>query len=331
MNLLVTTTQALWCFDTTSRVAYRIHDGYDFYFGISYDDERIYVAAQDCVYGTEDLHPERQGRVLVFDYELNMIEELVPDFVARDPHQVYRHEDQLWLAGTADEVIGIYRDGAWEQWHPFGDPADQDHEARHHFNTIVIIEDRLYIVGHLEGDGQVHTFSYPDRTHLSSKTVGHGSHNYWHGRDGQGFTLSSGSGELCSIDHQVSYPISLGHFVRGAVLTPKEYFIGICSRTIRQERNDSNSTVARFDRSTARRDHFALNGGGQILEVRSPGVPDITHPSYLGNSVDVSGFEGRFKQLPLHPTPSLNGKRSFRRKFTWWLRLNLLGVKLPEF
>ena len=329
MRLLVTTLQAFWLVDIDQRKAFKIHDKYSFYFGISFNSTYIYVCAQDSIYGEEQDSPQRQGRVLVFDYDFNLLDELVPDFPTRDPHQVYCFDDSIWVAGTADDVIAIYKDGAWEAWYPYGIPAENSNAKTYHFNSIMVLGDSIYLVGHGDGSGEVHEFRLSDRSHIRTLAVGRGSHNLWQSGRGKLFTLSSADGELCTLDGIDRYPISVGHFVRGACVLPETYFFGVSATTVRKMRNQSPSMIVNLDRTRNNKTLFGIDGHGEILDLRAPGYEDSAHPSHLGKKIEGSVFETKFEVLELETAPILNSKRMFSRRTAWWWRLNILRHQIP--
>lgn len=329
MRLLVTTLQAFWLVDTVQRKAFKIHDEYSFYFGISFNNKQIFVCAQDSIYGKEQNSPQRQGRILVFDYNLNLLDELVPDFSMRDPHQVYCHADSLLVTGTSDEVIAIYKNGAWKAWYPFGDPEELSVKRTYHFNSITVLGDSLYLVGHSSGNGEVHEFKLSDRSHIRSLTVGRGSHNLWQSGRGDLYTMSSADGELCTLDGTDRYPISIGHFVRGACILPKTYFFGVSSTTVRDMRNQSSSLIINVDLAGRNRTLYGFEGHGEILDLRAPGYKDSAHQSYLGKKIQGLKLDTKFEALELKTAPILSTKLMLSRRAAWWWRLNILRHRMP--
>ena len=329
MRLLVTTLQAFWLVDTDQRKAFKIHDKYSFYFGISFNNEHIYVSAQNSIYGEEKNSPHRQGRILVFDYDFNVVDELIPDFPVRDPHQVYCYDDSIWVAGTADDVIAINKEGLWEAWYPFGDPRENNDARTYHFNSITVLGESIYLVGHGDGSGEVHQFKLSDRSHIRTLTVGRGSHNLWQSGRGKLFTMSSADGELRTLDGTDRYPVSIGHFVRGACVLSETYFFGVSATTVRKMRNQSPSMIVNFDRSGNNKTLFGIEGHGEILDLRAPGFEDSAHPSYLGKRIEGMELMEKFEAVELKIRPILSSKRMFRRRTNWWWRLNILRHRMP--
>ena len=247
----------------------------------------------------------------------------------RDPHQVYCYDDSIFIAGTANEVIAIHKKGVWEAWYPFGDPAERSDKRKYHFNSITVQGNSFYLVGHSSGNGEVHQFKFSDRSHIQSLTVGRGSHNLWQSKGGDLYTMSSADGELRTIDGTKSYPISIGHFVRGACILPDTYFFGVSSTTVRKMRNQSSSMIVKFDHAGCNRTIYGIEGYGEILDLRAPGHKDSAHQSYLGNKIKSLKFETRFEVVELKQTPFLNSKRMMVRRAVWWWRLNILRHQMP--
>lgn len=329
MIVLATTNKAFWAIDTEQERAYRIDDRFGFYYGITFSDDRIYVIAQNSVYGRELETPDRSGCILVFDKDLNLQQELQAPFVMRDAHQLYCYKETLWVTATWNNFIVIFDGRNWEIWQPFGAPENPDAPDTHHINSIVVDDEKIYLAGHGRDGGQVHIFKADDRSHLVTHAMGQGSHNVWKCGD-EIYSMSSNTGELIDLSGN-GFPIAPGNFVRGAVILPDRRFFGASSKTDRQSRNSSNSMIVETSQTGKRLRKLGINGYGEMLDIRAPGQVDLAHPSCVGPEISTSVLEANFQSVAIDRDPQLTGKVSVTKKGLWWWRQKIGARALPDF
>jgi len=305
MSLLLTTTRAFWCADPETETAFRIDEDNAAYYGISFDSERIYVAARRSSYTGGKLKPEKQaGVILVFNYELDQIDRLIPAFPLRDVHQVYFFDEALWVVCTWNDLIAIYREGDWECWYPLGNPGDNC-AGSYHFNSIFAAAERIYIGGSVDRIGFLWEFDRRSREHLNTRALGYGSHNLW--CEGEVVhTLSSLTGAAVGTDGSVSV-ISRGNFVRGVVAGTESAWFGVSTRAKRGQREFSDAMIVNLPMAPdGMRRWLNFSGSGMVHEIRAPGLIDRAHAASRGQAIDPNRLRGRFGETRLGGVPVLS-------------------------
>ncbi|MGE0482640.1 MAG: hypothetical protein AB7Q81_00725 [Gammaproteobacteria bacterium] len=291
MTLLVTTTRALWCVDPATTRGYRVDDANGSYYGITHDDDAIYVAARRSGYAAGKQSPrDQRGVILVFDAALELQDTLIPPFALRDLHQLYCFDGALWAVCTYGDAIAVLRDGQWDLWHPLGAPADAGGEP-YHFNSIHAAGDVIYVAGSVDRVGAVWAFDRGDRRYLRSWRLGYGTHNVWD-ENGEIHVLSSLAG--CELDGAgQARAISPGNFVRGAALGEAWRWYGISTRAKRDDRETSDAMLLGIAVANGARRHLNLRGDGMVHEIRIPGTLDRAHPAHRGPQIDLTALRAR--------------------------------------
>jgi hypothetical protein len=302
MSILVTTTRAFWCLDANAGVAYRIDDGNGAYYGISFDDERIFVAARRSAYGAGRDTAAERGVILQFAPDLSPCGELGVDFPLRDIHQICCFDRALWVVCTRDDLVAIHRDGEWERWYPLGAPPDAG-TGHCHFNSILATDRHILIGGSIDRVGAIWAFDRDSRRPLRLWYLGYGSHNLW--RDGgELYTMSSLAGEVVSLGGRRE-SLSRGNFVRGVAIAGGSLWYGVSARAPRHRRAYSDSMVVRRSRSDGARTCFNFRGFGMVHEIRVPGETDQAHPHSRGPRVAAASLAHRFSALDVGGDPVL--------------------------
>ena len=115
-TLLIATSRGFICIDENNSCAYLIDNTNGTYYGITYSEENIFVAARRVSYAKGKGRPEEQaGVILVYNYNLELVDELLPAFPLRDLHQIYFFDNKLWVVCTYDSTVAIYDDGIREE------------------------------------------------------------------------------------------------------------------------------------------------------------------------------------------------------------------------
>jgi hypothetical protein len=129
------------------------------YYGIAMDEKHLYVACRNEVEGPTDAsaREKERGSILVFDAaSLTLITELCPsDFPLRDVHGAAFIDGKLFVTCTYDNLIAIYDTltGRWDKWYPALDPSARDYV--NHLNTVVPLDDKIGVLAHNMGPGQL--------------------------------------------------------------------------------------------------------------------------------------------------------------------------------
>ncbi len=286
MCMLITTSKSFLAVDTDTGDGCVAHTGKGLYYGISYSEEVIFVGArnnEDCFNYLGTVENER-GEILVFDYHLNHIDTLQAPFALRDLHQILWFDNKLWAICSADNMVAVYDGTAWEKWYP-SDNMDTRGKDVNHFNSLFYDGQDLYVLAHNFGDSEIWHFSYPALKLLNKIRIGSQGHNIWK-QDEELFTCDSQNGDVRSTG---GCQVTLGGFPRGVVRNEERIFIGTSDIAERSMRSQVASRILIFDNLWNQRAEFLIEGHGQLLDLRSPGVKDFCVPGFTGRRVELSG------------------------------------------
>ena len=297
--LLITTNRGFICIDEHTPEAWLIDGGRGTYYGITYSEDKIFVAARRIAYATgKNKMDDQDGVILVFDYDLKQIDELYAPFRLRDLHQLYYFDGALWAVCTYDCLIATYRDGQWEKWYPQGESAGATAGKlkAFHLNSIYHHAGSIYLGGSINRVGLIYQYRETDRALVERLYVGYSPHNVWQ-ENGTFYTLSSMTGSCVSLAGRTRV-VSRGNFIRGVVATPDTHYFGVSESLSRASRDGANCMIRKFP-SHGPSSIVGIRAQGQINEIRSPGRQDFAHPSVIGKPIDTTEFTHRFPLVPL--------------------------------
>lgn len=278
---LISTSQAFIAADDTLQTYKIIHRGSGIYYGISYNDEFVYVAARnnnDAINGDS-----ARTTVLVFCTEtlqLRHTEEFA-EGVVRDVHQIFLRGKSLTLTSTGDNaIVELTADGTHfshlRKFWPI--PETPKFTDTKHINSVVCYDEvTTFLCAHCHGASELWAINHSCKTAEKIATLGRTAHNVWV-QQHEYLLLDSHSGYLrgsCGTN------IAIGHdWLRGIVISATTGIatIGASSVVERARRNLSDSKILRRNPSGSIT-KFRLDGLGQILEIRQPGVIDYCHPT----------------------------------------------------
>src|SRR5260221_12798990 len=104
--LALTTTQALWLLDYDAASAWQIDCGKGVYYGISFCNEHLYVAARQARVGGD---PDAQDNVILcYSTDLRLERIIKPPTPIRDVHQIIAADEILYVASSYDDQIACY-------------------------------------------------------------------------------------------------------------------------------------------------------------------------------------------------------------------------------
>jgi len=175
--LALTTTQALWVLDYDAASAWQIDCGKGVYFGISFWNEHLYVAARQArVGGNRD---EQDNVVLCYKNDLRLERIIKPPKPIRDVHQITAADGVLYAACSYDDEIACYDidEDAWSFWQPFAPHSGAGLDV-HHINSIYITTDAIFLAG-LRPKGWLARFERLSRKLISREDLGKETHNVW--------------------------------------------------------------------------------------------------------------------------------------------------------
>ncbi|OGT63976.1 MAG: hypothetical protein A2W69_02400 [Gammaproteobacteria bacterium RIFCSPLOWO2_02_47_7] len=301
-TLLIATSRGFICIDEKMSRAYLIDRDNGTYYGITYNEKNIFVAARRISYAKGKGRPEEQaGVILVYNYNLELVDELLPAFPLRDLHQIYYFDNKLWAVCTYDSTVAIYGNGLWGRWHPLGENITTKIAHKYHFNSIFSIKNRIYMAGSIDRNGIIYEYDFQSKAILNKYFIGYSSHNVW-ARDGVISTLSSMAGTSVSIDGR-SEIISKGNFVRGIAVTEHSVYYGISTALNRSRREGSNLMIKKTSMDNTGTGFYGIREFGQINEIRTPGLFDYAHPSCPGKIIQTEKLGERFDSVPIIKDP----------------------------
>lgn len=293
-NILVSTSRSFMAINLDNG-AYEIIDrGNGLYYGITYSDNQIYVAARRGEVGSEKERELEDGEIIVYDFNKQLLQRLKPSFSLRDMHQIQFYNFWLWICCTFDNKLAVYDGTTWHEWFP-NPNINYDYN---HFNSLTFEENDsniyIYILAHnLHRNSEIWKFVYPklsfgsfqvsDIKLIDKQDLGVQSHNIFL-RESEVYTCSSGEGSIIS---NYNFSIKLGKFTRGLAVTDELIIVGISELSERKKRSFTTSYIVVLDRSWKFIKGIKMPEEGIITELRIPGVRDYCSSFYLGEKIKM--------------------------------------------
>jgi len=283
--LLVTTTQAVLVLEFETGRAFEIERGRGVYYGATFDQERLYIAARRAVYGAD--RGRQRNAILTFDRSFREIEVDVPEPPLRDVHQIVADHSRLIATGCFDDALFIREDGAWRSMPPL--PLRGTSENQRHINSAFVDIDGIWLAGR-KPYGWVARLDLDGRL-VEEHKLGAGTHNVWR-HNGDTFVLSSEEGAIRSTGGRFIVVHARG-WLRGiAGDGAGSWFVGVCQNRIRQDRAFSDCSIVRVDpRSGAVGEVRSIRGQGMVHDIRLLGKPDDLH-NRVAFSIDRFALRG---------------------------------------
>lgn len=300
VDLLVSTSKSLLSLNAQTGEGRVIHSGKGLYYGITYSDNAVFVAARnnkDCFNYLEKQENER-GEILIFDYHMKLVDVLHAPFALNDLHQILLFDNKLWITCSSDNMVVIYDFNVWKKWYP-SDSIEARGKDVNHFNSLFYDGQSLYILAHNLGESEIWHFSYPGLKIRNKIKIGCQGHNIWK-RGGELFTCDSQNGVVVSAEGR---QVELGKFPRGVVVTEKWTVVGTSDIAERSLRNKVSSKVIVFDSLWNKMSELSIDGHGQLLDIRSPGVIDFCVPGVTGCRLEIRGKKDLTLPIKHYPAP----------------------------
>ena len=256
-----------------------LEEGEDRPFGITWDQDNLYIATP--------------RRILVFDkhfkYQRTLLDNLTPGI-----HQILLYDERLWMVSPRLNCVKIYsfKDGSMKYFLPEEQivqttkPKQKPIPGRtkyiydlHHFNSILIKKDKLYISAHnFDKPSYVMVFGYPDLKLKYRIRLGKKIHCIG---DDDAMYVCDSSGSRCVISdrgHKIAMGADSKDFLRGMVITSSH----ICAthfpfQVERAERHNGNSYLTVLDRSNSQRVQYPLKNVGNVNDLRVLDEYDFAH------------------------------------------------------
>ena len=264
--LIVTTTTTCWLVDPVAGKAAPFQSGGGVYYGITFDEDCLYVAARHAAVGADRL--SQDNVILVFDRRLQLREVMRSPDRIRDVHQIFAGQGRLFVCSTFDDAIiecDLAR-SAWSRWQPFGPGQDV-----RHINSIHVGPEHILLAG-TQPAGWAARFDTGDRRLVQEIAIGRGTHNIWPVGEGL-HVCSSDTSSIVDSDGR-DRRIADGAWVRG-IARQGALFVGASQNLVSAERASSDSAIFALEKDAVVRT-YSFRGHGMIHDIRST-APDPTH------------------------------------------------------
>lgn len=274
MKLLVTTSKSLLLVTYSDKTNIKVlHEGYGLYYGITYSEDYIYVAARKRMLTSSENSENENGVLLVFNKELILKEEICcHDFPLRDMHQIQYYSGKIYITCSFDNMIAIYdlKTKNWSQWFPNESVKFKD---VNHFNSIFVKDDSLYLLAHNFGDSMIYKFDTCNLQLVKQQIIiGKQAHNIWM-NDGDLYTCSSGEESIKSTGGFVKV---LSGFLRGITFSSELCFVGSSEKVERKDRDMTDGKIFVLNKSLEEIDSIILKKEGMVLDIKLLGVFDYS-------------------------------------------------------
>jgi hypothetical protein len=266
----MTTTQAFWVLDYDAASAWQIDCGKGVYYGVSFWNEHLYVAARQARVGSS--RDQHENLILCYGEDLRLRRILKPPQPIRDAHQITAADGTLYVVSSYDDQVACYdiETDDWAFWQPFVPYPGTGLDA-HHINSIFVTASEIFLAG-LRPKGWVARFDRQTRKLISRQDLGNETHNVW--LDG-GFmhVCSSSDYSILREDHQ-QYPLLPHAWARGYCMQGDRRFVGASENLTRSHRAFSDCNVLELDNYYKYVSAVWLRGFGMLHDLRSIDLPD---------------------------------------------------------
>jgi len=205
---------------------------------------------------------EERGSLLLFDSRLRLVSELSAPFPLRDIHQIASDGTNLLVSCSLDNMIAIYDGVNWNQWFPLGESSSPGVDVNH-FNSFLLVDDRILILAHNWGPTEVLEFSSSERKLLKRYRLGNCAHDLWV-EGNELLTCSSADGWILG---SMGTKIVTQGFPRGVGLLPGVRLVGISTPAPRSARDLSSPWILRYSSSWSPDGYYVLPNQGLILDI----------------------------------------------------------------
>jgi len=279
-RLLISTYNRLILWDGEAHTVHEghSHERYHNFFGITWSEDKIYLAEGGHV-GHSSYH--------VFDRNLRHKGKLPIGEGIGDPHQIYWWDGKLYIASTFQDAIFIWNGTEKPKRIGWRQPG----ESTQHLNSIWCDDNFFYVVEHrkrvmpkwiqvMSMDFEpLHKIVIPNDAFV--KATPHGIHNvyiegdYLYTCSPKAFVrFNMATGETKTI---TSHIIREAHYVRGLARVPGKFFIGLSEAKVRSERGEGDSAILVLDDDLEAIDLLPLQDTGGLNDIRAIDGPDLAH------------------------------------------------------
>jgi hypothetical protein len=259
---------------------YTLQKGKGVYFGLTWDEDNLYVFARNAVVG--------MGKTTIEVFEKESLKYLhsIPCPTIFDVHQAFCHENKLFIANTAKNRIEIF-DLQSRTFTSFN-YTDCDYDTNH-INSVWIDSDLVYICEFFRNTCQSRLKVFKNGTFdlLYDIRIGKGIHNCFVENEII-YTCSSYEFSLMEYDLKTCQVISapkvgvdeegVGWFTRGLARGKFKFIVGLSAIADRETRYRNSQGKVHFldeDKNVAASIH--LGNRGQVNDLRLISEPDKAH------------------------------------------------------
>jgi hypothetical protein len=288
--LAVTTTQAFWIMDYDTASAWQIDCGKGVYYGISFWNEHLFIAARQAAVGAD--RDAQDNVILCYSSDLRLNRILKPPSPIRDIHQIAAADGVLYVASSYDDQIACYdiETDDWTFWQPFTPYAGSGLDA-YHINSVFVAANEIFLAG-LRPKGWVARFDRLTRKLISRQDLGRETHNVW--LDGGAMHVCSSADCAILREDGRSYALLSYGWARGYCRQGDRRFVGTSENLTRANRAFSDCSVLEMDEHHRYISAVRLRGFGMLHDLRSIDIPDpITHNGQVF-ALQQSSLDQRF-------------------------------------
>ena len=297
MNIVVSTSKAVFLVDIFNNRTQIIHEGSGLYYGITYTDNDLFIAARNNFTGDRISQQSEAGSILKFDISSGYFDrEIKAPFPLRDLHQISIHDGILYLTCSYDNKIVIYDFNRWFEWYPNREITNGGVD-RNHLNSFLITDSYIYLAAHnLDKPSEIWCFRNKTKIKLilnrlfgiplrynpiKTFTLGKCIHNITK-YQGQLITLNSQEGLVCG---SKGFKFITGMFPRGLAICENYIFIGLSEFTERKNRDFTNSYLCILHKDWKVLKILKFEEMGLLLDIQTPGYKNDSFQSYMGKKL----------------------------------------------
>jgi len=293
--LAMTTTQAFWVLDYDTASAWQIDCGKGVYYGITFWNEHMYIAARQGRIGSN--RDKQDNVILCYNDELRFDRMIKPPAPARDVHQITSADNVLYVVCSYDDQIACYdiEKDHWTFWQPFS-PYPGPALDVYHINSIFITAGEIFLAG-LRPKAWVARFDRLTRKLISRQEIGNETHNIWIDR-GAIHVCSSTDCSILREDGEV-YRLPPHSWARGYCEHGGRRFVGASENLTRSSRPYSDCSVLELDKDYNYVGAVWLRGFGMLHDLRSIDCSDAMSHNGQVFALKPSSLDQRFLKYTL--------------------------------
>ena len=272
-RLLVSTSRYLLNVDILKKNISVVNDKYGLFYGITWDNENIYVAARWYPEYIPLISRFERPRLLVLDNNLKLLDVVKINNKADGLHQILYINKNLYLTCSKQDSILVGTVNDFSVWYPSTEQKDHNQDT-HHFNSIWHHNGKIFLLGHNRGPSDVWVFPQDTQELINKTSIGNHAHNIWF-EDGFLTVCDSRNGRIFSDEKGVL--CETGEFPRGAIIAKDFNVIGLSGIAGRSNRIHTEGKLNIYSKNWKLLDQISLGRCGQVCEIRSLDGDDEAH------------------------------------------------------